>query len=178
MYEDRYVYIVEGKNDFNKLYNLGLRYILITHGRNVNQDFLDFLLNFKERKFALLFDPDRVGKMLCDIVSKFLTDKKFNFEIINLDKKECTNIKIGVENATNKYLKQSLSKFILHEENQNKKVMYLTKDDFFEIVNNSNNKQNLLNYLHLQKASNKKLLDYLNMKKLDCDKLKMLLNEI
>lgn len=172
MLENRYIYIVEGKNDYNKLFNLGFKYILITNGRNVDSIFLNLLLKFKNRTFVILTDPDFVGLQLRNIIENFLKENHINYISHQFDRKECKNKKIGLENAKYSYLKEDLKKFLDYEKTQDSLDTYLSKQDFDKLLlDDKENKKRILKYYNLEKRNNIRLLAYLNMSKIDKDKL-------
>lgn len=73
-FEDRkYVYVVEGISDEDKLKKLGVEYIIKTGGKFIREDILLFLKEvYQKRNIILLTDPDGPGKNIASYVQKII----------------------------------------------------------------------------------------------------------
>lgn len=100
--ELKYLYVVEGKTDLQKLKDLGLENIIITNGfLMVSQEtkFIKHVLN--RRKVIIITDPDGPGKRIANLILEKLNEKeKESVIVVELDKKQSMKKgKVGLAQA-------------------------------------------------------------------------------
>lgn len=118
--ELKYLYVVEGKTDLQKLKDLGLENIIITNGfLMVSQEtkFIKHVLN--RRKVIIITDPDGPGKRIANLILEKLNEKeKESVIVVELDKKQSMKKgKVGLAQAEKEYLLNILKDYIDHDKN-------------------------------------------------------------
>lgn len=118
--ELKYLYVVEGKTDLQKLKDLGLENIIITNGfLMVSQEtkFIKHVLN--RRKVIIITDPDGPGKRITHLILEKLDEmEKESVIVAELNKKQSIKKgKVGLAQTDKEYLLTILKDYIVHDKN-------------------------------------------------------------
>lgn len=107
------VFVVEGKNDYEKLLKCGVPYAVITKGYNVSRETIKHLQTLeKNHTIILLTDPDGPGKKIADRISATLVSP----QIISVQKSVATSKKeVGIERVPLKTLQEIIAPYTQNE---------------------------------------------------------------
>jgi len=111
--EFSYLFVVEGKDDIEKLKSFSFRFVRKTNGYGMTSLTKKFLIEANEvRTIVLLTDPDGPGRKIRDSLHSFLKDV-IDIELIK--KKSVAHNKVGVTEADPSYLREVLRPFMERE---------------------------------------------------------------
>lgn len=165
--ESRYVFIVEGKTDVDKLFNLGIKYAIPCLGKFIRQEFYSFLKEvIKVRKVVLALDPDNVGIQIKDKLKEFIVSNNGSFLTLKLEKRFCySNNKFGLANSSSECLKELMKDILEYENEQAKFSSFFLDED--NLLTNKQFRIFLKDKYHLLNSARKSLTKELNILKLD-----------
>ncbi len=163
MLDKKYIYIVEGNTDEDKLKKLGAKYIVKTGGKFIRPDILSFLNELKKRReLVLVTDPDGPGKQIAENIEKRIG----KCLVLRADKKKAIyHGKVGIAEMKlddiHSLLKDYLSRDEKIEEN------FISQEDFIELnltgPDGKRKRMALIQKYHMPFTSAKNVLDALNM---------------
>lgn len=104
------VFVVEGKNDRERLAKLGIPYVVITDGSNVSRETLNHLQALeKKHKIVILTDPDGPGHKISAKLLASLT----NPELLSVAKADAISKKgVGIEYVSLEILRKLLAEYM------------------------------------------------------------------
>lgn len=122
-----YLFVVEGKDDIEKLKSFSFRFVVKTNGYGLSSETKKFLIEANEvRTIVLLTDPDGPGRKIREGLHSFLKD---TIDVELLKKKSIAHHKVGVKEADASYLREVLKPFIEREKSI-KEEDSLTYEDY------------------------------------------------
>lgn len=141
----KYLYLVEGKTDIDKLKKIGVAYTLDVGGKFIKSEILDFLIEAsKRRRTIILMDPDTPGKEISNKLKLLIKEPI----VLRIDKSNSIKRnKVGIAETETNYLNSFLNQYIEHD-----KLIFeeqLTVSDLYGI---QNLKPNSLNFKNLMKS--------------------------
>lgn len=173
VFEDKkYVYVVEGITDEDKLKKLGAKYVVITGGKFIRPEITSFLENVsKKRKLIILTDPDTPGKN----IAQYLKSKIDNCTILRAKQSLAhKGKKIGIAQMSLDNIKIILEEYLNHDSiiNENE----ITPSDFVSLglIGEGGKKERykLINKYSIPFTSGKKVIDAVNMLSLTLEDIK------
>lgn len=117
------VFVVEGKNDYEKLMKCGVPYAVITKGYNVSRETTQHLQSLeKGHTIVILTDPDTPGRKIAKRISESLS----NPQVISVPKSLAIGKKeVGIERVPLKDLKEIIKPYTQNEFISHSNVAYL-----------------------------------------------------
>ncbi len=173
----KYLYVVEGNSDEDRLKKLGVTYIMKTGGKFIREDILLFLKEVhKVREIVLLTDPDGPGRKIAqhveEIIGKCIT-------ITAEKKKAIYHGKVGIAEMKLDDIRLLIKDYLLHDEKLEEKT--LTNADMVDLgligPNGKKRRMTLIEKYHMPFTSAKNVLDAINMLSLSTDDIKKELND-
>lgn len=175
--EKKFVYVVEGNTDEDKLKKIGATYIVKTGGKFIRKDILLFLKEVKhERDIILLTDPDGPGRNINSLIQKEIG--KCN--IIYADKRKAIkHNKVGIAEMKSIDLYDLIYPYLNHDKQIVEET--LTTNDLIDLnligPLGNERKNKLINIYHIPYSSSKNVLTALNMLSLTKEKIIEVLND-
>lgn len=173
VFEDKkYVYVVEGITDEDKLKKLGAKYVVITGGKFIRSEITSFLVNVSEnRKLIILTDPDTPGKN----IAQYLKSKIDNCTILHAKQSLAhKGKKIGIAQMSLDNIKIILEDYLNHDSMINENE--ITPSDFVSLglIGEGGKKERykLINKYSIPFTSGKKVIDAVNMLSLTLEDIK------
>ena len=165
VYQNRkYLYVVEGNTDEDKLKKIGAEFVVKTGGKFIRKDILQFLKEIhKTREIVLVTDPDGPGRLINDLV-----EKEIGLCIkIKADKKKAIkHDKVGIAEMKIEDIKLLLAPYLKHDQEIVEKD-YFSKDDFIDCQlfgpNGKKRRIALIEKYHMPFSSAKNVLDAIRM---------------
>ena len=160
----KYLYVVEGNSDEDRLKKLGVTYIIKTGGKFIRPEIPAFLAEVRKvRDIVLLFDPDGPGRQ----ITKLIQNKVENCIVVTAEKKKAIfHHKVGIAEMRLEDIKELISSYLEHD-NKITTDNTLTQEDFIDLgfVGAGGKKQRmaLIEKYHMPFTSGKNVLDALNM---------------
>lgn len=160
----KYLYVVEGNTDEDKLKKIGAEFVVKTGGKFIRKDILQFLKEIhKTREIVLVTDPDGPGRLINDLV-----EKEIGLCIkIKADKKKAIkHDKVGIAEMKIEDIKLLLATYLKHDQEIVEKD-YFSKDDFIDCQlfgpNGKKRRIALIEKYHMPFSSAKNVLDAIRM---------------
>lgn len=178
--DKRFCYVVEGKDDENKLKKLNCEFVIKTNGVYIRNEIINYLkLVKKSRDIILVLDPDGPGRKIKEIL-----DFKIGPScLLEVDKKDAISFKknkVGIAEVETNKLKDLLRPFILHDISIDENFS-LEKDDLIDLnltgYNSTSNKKKVIDKYSLPYNSLKNIYEYLLILSVTKKDLQELLNE-
>lgn len=104
------IFVVEGKNDGERLHKIGVPYIVRTEGTKVPRETINHLRALSNKhQVVLLTDPDGPGKYISDLIIKEIPESM----LLKIDKKNAIKGNtVGVENISLPNLKALIAPYL------------------------------------------------------------------
>lgn len=116
------IFVVEGKNDSDKLQKLGVSYVVTTEGTKVPRETINHLIALESKhKIIILTDPDKPGQKIAEKLVKHLM-KPVNIKLTRTETAKKGTI--GVENMTMVRLEEIIKPYLKEEYVSNSDVSY------------------------------------------------------
>lgn len=117
------IFVVEGKNDYEKVLKCGVPYAVITKGYNVSRETVNHLLALeKTHNIVILTDPDGPGRKTAERIK----EKIISSHIISVPKSLATGKKeVGIERIPLQELKEIIAPYTGKEFISRSNVTYL-----------------------------------------------------
>lgn len=171
----KYLYIVEGKTDVDKLKKVGCEYVIETGGEFIRKSVLNFIVKASFiRKVILFLDPDGPGKN----IENQLKSNVDIYKILYLEKKlAIKSNKVGVAQADINIIKDFLVTYI--EQDLKIEESKLLPSDLIDlkIYDDKNFKAKIIDRFSIPYKTSKKILYCLNILHVSKNELLGLINE-
>lgn len=161
----RYCYVCEGKTDESKLKQLGCLFVVITGGKYIRKEILQFLKEVKKvREIVIITDPDGPGKQ----IEEKITEEVGPCLVAHAEKKKALyKGKVGIAEMDLENLKALLRPFIRHDLFVDENLS-LEDEDFYELglsggTNAKAKREILMEKYHIPYSSSKNVEDALLM---------------
>ncbi len=174
----KYLYVVEGNSDEDRLKKLGVSYIIKTGGKFIRPEIPAFLAEVRKvRNIVLLFDPDGPGRQ----ITKLIQNKVEGCIVLTADKKKAIyHNKVGIAEMKLEDIKELISSYLDHD-NLIQEEALLTQEDFIDLgfvgAGGKQRRMALIEKYHMPFTSGKNVLDALNMLCLSKEELEEELSE-
>ena len=156
------IFVVEGKNDVQRLSKLIKADFFITGGLNVPEELLTTLKELSKKKEIVVFtDPDSPGNRIRNEINRAVPGCLNAF----IDKKAArTDHKVGIEHAAKEDLEQSLANLIIYEDRPQETI---SANDLYELgltgsKDSAKLREKVGNALHIGFGNAKTMLRRLN----------------
>lgn len=174
------IFVVEGKNDVNKLKSIFKDINVISvGGSEVNKDVVNYLKQLKStHEIIIITDPDYPGKKIRDYLESEIKDVKHIFLERHYSKSK-NKKKIGLEHVSKEIIKEKLEEIISFNQNED----LLTNEDLINnkligFENSKNLRYKLTTFLKIDNCNGKRLLKRLNSLNINKEKLKEIVNTL
>lgn len=174
------VFVVEGKNDVNKLKSIYEDIEVVSvNGSEIDDNVVSFLKQIKDtHDIIVITDPDYPGKKIRDYLESEIKDVKHIFLERKYSKSD-NKKKIGLEHVSSEIIKEKLNDII----NFNNSNDLLTNEDLInnKLIGFKNSKSlryKLTSYLKIDNCNGKRLLRRLNSLNIDEERLKEIVNNL
>lgn len=175
MENKKYLYVVEGNSDEDRLKKLHVTYIIKTGGKFIRPDILLFLKEVvKKRGIILLTDPDGPGKEIANHVqSRVRTCILLKAE----KKKAIYHGKVGIAEMKLTDIEELIHPYLKKDKEISENI--LTNIDMVDLglVGDKQKRMKLIEKYHIPYTSSKNVLDCLNMLAISRDELEKELTE-
>lgn len=170
--EKKYVFIVEGNSDEDKLKKLNVTYVLKTGGKFIRPEIIRFIKEVhKNRTIVLLTDPDGPGK---EIASKIESKVGKCIQVKADKKKAIYHDKVGIAEMKLEDLKNLIGDLIKHDENITEETV--CENDLIDLgmigPNGKKRRMKLIEKYHMPFTSGKNVLTAINMLSLTKEEIK------
>jgi ribonuclease M5 len=168
----KYLFVVEGNTDEDRLKKLGVTYIIKTGGKFIREDILLFLKEVHERRnVILLTDPDGPGRKIASYIEGIIGE----CIILKADKKKAIyHEKVGIAEMKLDDIHNLINDYLLHDKDIKEEV--LTNDDMIDLgligPNGKKRRMVLIEKYHMPFTSGKNVLDALNMLSLSVEDIR------
>lgn len=175
--EKKFVYVVEGNTDEDKLKKLGVTYIVKTGGKFIRNDILLFLKEIKKnREIILLTDPDGPGREINSIITKSIGE----CHIVKADKRKAiSHNKVGIAEMKTEDINELLLPYLDHDKNIGEQILSTIDMVDLNLIGplGKERKERLINLYHIPFSTSKNVLNALNMLSLTKDKINEVLDD-
>jgi len=160
------VFVVEGKNDASRLYQiLGDVKVVTTNGSEISQETIDLLIALDQKHDLILFlDPDYPGHRIRSKLEHVLT----HVAHAHIEKKDGISKnrkKVGIEHATDEIILEALKHIQYHNEEMKSDIdiYFLYQEGLIGAKNSKQARIDLAHKMHLGYVNGKTLLYRLRM---------------
>lgn len=175
MENKKYLYIVEGNSDEDRLKKLHVTYIIKTGGKFIRPDILLFLKEVvKKRDIILLTDPDGPGKEIANHVQS----RVGTCILLKAEKKKAIyHGKVGIAEMKLTDIEELIHPYLKKDKEISENI--LTNIDMVDLglVGDKQKRMKLIEKYHIPYTSSKNVLDCLNMLAISRDELEKELTE-
>ncbi len=160
------IFIVEGKNDINKLKNIYPDIEVIqTGGIRINKNIISTIQLLSLKNDLYIFtDPDYAGKKIRNKLATILNN---NCKHIYIQNKKENHKKFGVAEASDDDIKYAINKVFASKDFNNKKINYFSFDEYLKLnLDNKKIRKYIADELKISYFNHKqfyKILNYLNI---------------
>lgn len=159
--DKRYLYIVEGVTDEDKLKKIGCLYVLPCGGKYIRADILSFIKEVsKVRNLVLVLDPDGPGRS----IEKKIVDIVEECHIVHVKKsKAIKNDKVGIAQMSLDDIRTALKGYLQHDIFSDELPSfdeYLFLDLKLEGAGSKERRMKLVEKYHMPYTSSKKVEDF------------------
>lgn len=171
MLKNKTIIVVEGKTDTVKLKSI-FPYIetIETNGFAINNKIINLIKQTSLENDVICFlDPDGPGNRIRNIIIKSIPNIKHAF----IDNKKINSKKIGIAEADDEDIKESLNNLIQFKNND----QTITWNEYLELnLNTKLKRQVICDYFKIPLFNHKQLFNILNLMNINIDKIKDILN--
>lgn len=163
MADKKYIYIVEGNTDEDRLKKLGVKYIVKTGGKFIRPEIFSFLNELhKIREIILVTDPDGPGRQIAENIEKRIG----KCIVVHADKKKAIyHEKVGIAEMKLDDIASLLKDYLSHDEKIEEN--FISQDDFIDLnltgPDGKRRRMALIQKYHMPFTSAKNVLEALNM---------------
>lgn len=173
----KYLYVVEGNTDEDKLKKLGVTYVVKTGGKYIRSEIHQFLKEVHSiREIVLLTDPDGPGKWINTLIKKEIGEC---IELHADKKKAISKNKVGIAEMKIEDIKQLILPYLEHD-NQINETLLISKEDFINLglmgPNGKKKRMALIEKYHMPFTSAKNVLTAIWMLNLTKEEVEEIVN--
>jgi ribonuclease M5 len=167
------IIVVEGKHDEQKINSIYPEVeCIVTNGSEISEETLSLIYQTSlVREVILFMDPDFPGKQ----ITQKILDTNGNFKIAFINKQSAISKnkkKVGVEHASEKDIKESLSTYFTVSKNTKKVISQdLINRELVNKAGSRNKRENLCKSLNIPVSNGKTLLKYINILNINLERV-------
>ncbi len=168
----KYVYVVEGNTDEDKLRKLNVTYIVKTGGKFIRPEILLFLKEvYQKRKIVLLTDPDGPGRKIAEYIQSNIGE----CIVLNAEKKKAIyHDKVGIAQMKLEDIHSLLLPYLEHDDACDEEIFSM--EDYIDLgmtgPNGKKKRMNLINKFHMPFTSAKNVYNAINMLSLSKEEIR------
>lgn len=159
----KYLYVVEGNTDEDRLKKLGVTYIIKTGGKFIRPEIISFLKEIHERRnIILLTDPDGPGKE----IARKVEERIGPCIILHAQKKKAIyHDKVGIAEMKLDDIRALIQEYLEHDSKIKEDILTMADLIDLDLVgpNGKKRRMTLIEKYHMPFTSGKNVLDALNM---------------